>query len=157
MADETAQRSSAAQLSSQYDTEQPASALEWTSHLFARNPVKGTIPIAITALFCVIVWFTFQIWLYVALSAVVLFFSMARFYFPVQYRLDDEGVRIRFLGREKSRPWSDFRNVYVHKDGMYLAPFEQPSRLDAFRGIGLNFGENRDEVVSFVKARLKLA
>jgi hypothetical protein len=115
------------------------------------------IPIAITVLFCVTVWFTFEIWLYVVLSGVVLFFSMARFYFPVHYRLDDEGVRIRFLGREKARPWSDFRNVYVHRDGIYLAPFEQPSRLDAFRGLGLNFGENGDEVVSFVKKRLRLA
>ncbi len=167
MADDTAQRSSAAQLSSPMEkdgTEQKAGtpeaageSLEWTSHLLARNPARGMIPIAITVLFCVVVWFTFEIWLYVVLSGVVLFFSMARFYFPVRYRLDGEGVRVRFLGREKFRPWSDFRNVYVHADGLFLAPFEQPSRLDAFRGTGLNFGENRDEVVSFVKKRLKLA
>ena len=163
MADDSAQRSSAAQLSSHSDTEQPASTpdatvqtLEWKTHLLARNPVKGVIPMAVSVFFCVMVWLAFEIWLYVVLSGVVLFFSMARFYFPVYYRLDGEGVRIRFLGREKSRPWSDFKNVYVHKDGLFLAPFEKPSRLDAFRGVGLNYNENKDEVVSFVKARLNL-
>lgn len=167
MADNTAQRSSAAQLSNSMEkdsTEQQVGApeaagesLEWTTHLLARNPARGMIPIAVTVLFCVMVWLTFQIWLYVVLSGVVLFFSMARFYFPVYYKLDNEGVKTRFLGREKSRPWSDFRNVYMHKDGMFLAPFEKPSRLDAFRGIGLNFAGNRDEVISFVRKRLNFA
>jgi hypothetical protein len=166
MADDTAQRSSAAQLSNPGETsnaeqqtgkpDTTGRTIEWTTHLLARNPVKGLIPMAVTVFFCIMVWLAFEIWLYVVLSGVVLFLSMARFYLPVRYRLDGEGVRIRFFGREKFRPWSDFKNVYVHRDGIFLAPFEEPSRLDAFRGVGLNYNENKDEVVSFVKTRLRL-
>jgi hypothetical protein len=130
--------------------------LEWSSHLMSQHPAKGVILAAITALLCVLIWIVFEQWLYVALSAVILFLSTMRFYFPVRYRLDSDGVRRWYLGREKFRPWSDFRNVYVHPDGMFLAPFEKPSRLDAFRGLYLNYNESKDEIVAYAKERLNL-
>jgi hypothetical protein len=64
---------------------------------------------------------------------------------------------MRYQGREKFRPWSDFRNVYVHSDGIFLAPFKEPSRLDGFRGLYVAFRENGDEIVQFTRKRLNLA
>ena len=131
--------------------------LEWSSHLMSQYPAKGAVLAIVTALFCVLVWILFEHWLYAGLSAVVLFVSTMRFYFPVRYRLDEDGVRRWYIGFEKFRPWSDFRNVYVHRDGLFLAPFEKPSRLDSFRGLYLTYRDNREEVVAFARKRLNLA
>jgi len=133
------------------------SSLEWSSHLISQYPAKGVILISITALFTILMWIIFQHWLYPAITAVVLFLSTMRFYFPVRYRLGEDGVRRRFLGIEKFRSWSDFRNVYVHRDGLFLAPFEKPSKLDSFRGVGINYDHNKDEVVTFVRKKLNIA
>jgi hypothetical protein len=78
--------------------------LEWSSHLISQHPAKGVILAAITALLCVFVWIVFEDWLYVALSAVILFLSTMRFYFPVRYRLDSDGVRRWYLGRLSPMP-----------------------------------------------------
>ena len=134
-----------------------SSSLEWSSHLMSQYPAKGIILVAVTALFCALMWILFEHWLYGVLTAVLLFLATMKFYFPVRYRLDGEGVRRWYIGFEKFRPWSDFRNVYVHRDGLFLAPFEKPSRLDSFRGLYLNYRDNKDEVVAFTKKSLNLA
>ena len=134
-----------------------ADKLEWTSHLLSEYPAKGVILMAVTILLCILVWLMFEHWLYVSVAAAVLFLSTMRYYFPVSYKLDGEGVRRRYLGREKFRPWSDFRNIYIHPDGVFLSPFEKPSRLDAFRGLYLNCGPGRDQAVAYIKEKLNIA
>jgi len=42
----------------------------------------------------------------------------------------------------------------VDKNGIFLSPFRKPRRLENFRGIYLMVGENRDEVISFIKERI---
>lgn len=134
-----------------------SSSLEWSSHLMSQYPAKGVILAIVTVLFCVLMWILFEHWLYPVLTAIILFLSTMKFYFPMRYRLDADGVRRWHVGFEKFRPWSDFRNIYVHRDGLFLAPFEKPSRLDSFRGLYLTYRDNRDEVVAFARKRLNLA
>lgn len=134
-----------------------SSSLEWSSHLMSQYPAKGVILAIVTVLFCVLMWILFEHWLYPVLTAIILFLSTMKFYFPMRYRLDADGVRRWHAGFEKFRPWSDFRNIYVHRDGLFLAPFEKPSRLDSFRGLYLTYRDNRDEVVAFARKRLNLA
>lgn len=133
------------------------SPMEWSSHLISQNPAKGAILMVITVLVCALMWVMFEHWLYAVIAAVVLFLSTMKYYFPVRYRLDGDGVRRWYLGFEKFRPWSDFRNIYVHDDGVFLAPFEKPSRLDAFRGLYVTYGRNKDEVVAYARRKLNLA
>ncbi len=131
-----------------------STAVEWTSHPVARHQLKGAILLLITLLCCCGVWLWLEHWFYAAFSGVVLFLSTMRYYFPTQYRLDAEGVRAGFLGTSKLRPWSDFKNVYVHETAVFLAPFGKPSRLDAFRGMWIVLGANKDEAVAYVKERV---
>jgi len=145
-----------AEASGQGQAENPGK-IEWHCHLIARDGLKGAIPIIITVLFCICVWGALEAWYWVALSAAVLFFSMFKYYFPVHYMLNDAGVTTRFMGRTKLRPWSDFRNLYMQKYGVFLAPYEKPSRLDAFRGLGLNCPDNKDEVAAYAMEKLNIA
>lgn len=81
--------------------------------------------------------------------------SLAAFLFPTEYRLTNEAIEVRTLGVSRSRPWSEMRRMTVDRTGVFLSPFEKRSWLEAYRGLRLLFGGNRDQVVSFAEARIQ--
>jgi hypothetical protein len=82
-------------------------------------------------------------------------FSLSSFLFPTAYRLTEDLVEVRSLGVARVRPWTEMRRMTVDRTGVFLSPFERRSWLEAYRGVRLLFGGNRDQVVAFVEARLK--
>jgi hypothetical protein len=80
--------------------------------------------------------------------------SLSSFLFPTVYRLTDEVVEVRSLGLSRARPWKEMRRMTVDRTGVFLSPFEKKNWLEAYRGLRLLFGGNRDQVVAFVEARL---
>jgi len=80
--------------------------------------------------------------------------SLSSFLCPTTYRLTEESVEVRSLGVSRARPWSELKRVTVDRTGVFLSPFEKKSWLEAYRGIRLLFGGNRDQVVAYVEARL---
>src|SRR6185436_8912356 len=81
--------------------------------------------------------------------------SLSSFLFPTAYRLTEDLVEVRSLGVARVRPWTEMRRMTVDRTGVFLSPFEKRSWLEAYRGVRLLFGGNRDQVVAFVEARLK--
>ena len=80
--------------------------------------------------------------------------SLSSFLLPTGYRLTKEAVEVRSLGVVRVRPWTEMRRYEVDASGVFLSPFEKRSWLDAYRGVRLLPGGNRDQVVAFVAARL---
>lgn len=114
-----------------------------------------------TALLCVIVtgfslgaMFSFDGLVYGLVALAVLAASLSRYWLPTRYVIDEQGVQMTHLGWERRRPWSQFRRVDVHRDGLFLSPFAHSSRLDSFRGCFLRFYARREDVVDFVRERV---
>jgi hypothetical protein len=128
--------------------------LKWSSH-----PVKKRTTISI-----LVVLFLLAVWLVVylttsslfltGLSVVIMLASLASFFVPTRYELDQEKVGIHYVLGKKERPWSAFRSFYVDKNGVLLSPFPKPSRLENFRGIYVRFDQNKERVVDFVKSKI---
>jgi len=93
---------------------------------------------------------------YALLAAGLLAASLARYFLPTAFRLDDAGVTVRFLGRARRLPWEQVRRVSVQPTGVFLSPSEGLSRVDSFRGMFVRFGGNADEVVRFVRSKANL-
>ncbi len=85
---------------------------------------------------------------------IVGFFSLASFYFPTKYRLDEEGVERVFMGMRAKRAWKELRRIEYSKGSLRLSPFTRRSILDPFRGIELPLCGNKGLVESFVKQRI---
>ena len=83
--------------------------------------------------------------------------SVSSFLLPTGYRLTRESLEVRSLGGVRARPWSEMRRFEVDASGVFVSPFEKRSWLDAYRGVRLPVGGNRDQVVAFVQARLASA
>ena len=80
--------------------------------------------------------------------------SISSFLLPTTYRLTPDAVEVRSLGVVRARPWSEMKRWDQDDAGLFLSPFEKRSWLDAYRGVRLALGGNRDLVVAFVQARL---
>ncbi|MEW6752604.1 MAG: hypothetical protein AB1505_16705 [Candidatus Latescibacterota bacterium] len=87
----------------------------------------------------------------------VLAASLSRYWLPTRYRLDGVGVQTEHLGWRRARSWREFRRVDVHRNGVFLSPFPQPSRLDPFRGCFLACGAERAAVAAWARAQVALA
>lgn len=129
--------------------------LNWSTH-----PVKKKASISI-----LVVVFLLVIWLVVYLttsslfltflSVVIMLVSLSSFFLPTYYELDQDKIRIRYFFTRREREWSAFRSFYVDRNGVLLSPFQRPSRLENFRGIYVRFNRNKDQVVDFVKSKIR--
>ena len=80
--------------------------------------------------------------------------SLSSFLAKTEYRLTEEAIEVRTIGVVRSRPWSEMRRATADRTGVFLSPFEGRSWLEAYRGLRLLYGGNRDQVLAFVAARL---
>lgn len=131
-----------------------AETLRWRSHPVADDYPRSLLLVALVVAISVGVWISFDGIGYALLTAGLLVGSLARYFAPTWYVGDEAGVSVRFLGWNRVVRWGDVRRVLAHRDGVFLSPFERPSRLDAYRGMFLRFAGNADEVVSFVERQV---
>jgi hypothetical protein len=87
---------------------------------------------------------------WVLLSLLFLLGMTFTLYLPAQYRLDKDGVNVRFAGTNSFRKWSHYRNYYFHDTGVHLTTMPRPSPLDPFRGHFLRYSGNSDAVKTFI-------
>lgn len=80
--------------------------------------------------------------------------SVGSFIAKTSYRLTADAIEVKALGVARTRPWSEMRRATVDRGGVFLSPFLTRSWLEAYRGVRLPFGGNRDQVVAFVETKL---
>ena len=86
------------------------------------------------------------------IMVVALLLSLGDFLLPIKYRLTDRGAHADVGLNRLFIAWEDVRRATHGSEGIFLSPFSQPSRLDAFRGVRLRYGaDNRDEVLATVR------
>ena len=129
--------------------------VRWQSHPVVDDYPRSIMAVAIIAAVCFAVYAAFQSVGYVLLSVVVLGASLSRYFLPTDYELDDQGISVRFLGKRRRTAWDEFHRYDRHKDGLFLSPFEERSRLDSFRGTFLRFRRNAEEVTGFVERKIQ--
>jgi len=92
---------------------------------------------------------------YGVLAGAMLLLGLGRYILATGFSMDDGGVTVRFFGQSRKMDWTDVRSVSVGSRGVFLSPFDGPSRLDSFRGVLLRFANNNsDEVVKFVRDKV---
>jgi len=128
--------------------------LEWTTHPVKRRPLVSILVTVFVLLVSLIVYYTTMSKMFGVLALIVMFASLAKFYFPTTYRLSDDRITIKTMTQTLHKDWAIYRSCYTDKNGILLSPFVRPSRLENFRGIYLMFSGNRDEVIQFVRERI---
>ena len=93
---------------------------------------------------------------YGVFSVVCLLISMARYFLPSYYTVDQRGLTCKLLWHKTFHEWSYFVRIEIRSHGVFLSPFVCPSRLDTFRGVFLPFNNNADFLLPFLKCHVQV-
>jgi hypothetical protein len=72
-------------------------------------------------------------------AVLILLLMLNRFYFPSQFKIDDEGITALFPLRRQRLRWSELRWFRHDDQGGYLSTRIRPGWLDGRRGMHLVF------------------
>ncbi len=86
-----------------------------------------------------------------ALAATALVISLWRFYLPVMFEVNADGVHQWVLGRHRQTAWESIQRIEILEDGVLLLPAVEGCALDALRGLYLPWVDHRDEVLAGVR------
>lgn len=84
------------------------------------------------------------------LAAAALLVAFWRFFLPVRYELNSDGIHRVVLGRRRRIPWQSIRSFRADAGGVLLLPFPDPCPLDALRGEYLPWNDHRAEILAFL-------
>ena len=97
---------------------------------------------------------TFNNWVQTGMITLVFLLFLWPVIVPTKFILSDEGITVDHLVYKRNFSWDQFKKFSAEKNGIFLSPFEKPSRIENFRGIFLIFNNNKDEVTAFVKGKM---
>ena len=129
--------------------------LQWRCHPLRRKPwVSIKVSIFVILVGVLVYYATDNSKAFATLALVVMFASLAKFYFPTSYKLTERNVIVKTTTQTLTKDWSIYRSFHPDKNGILLSTFARPTRLENFRGLYLMFSENRNEVIEIVKDRI---
>jgi len=136
---------------------EPAVIFEWTVHPLAESPKRAVIAILAPVVTCLLVYFwmqSWQPWLWVGLAFLLIVSSELPFFFKTSYRFDEKGVSQKRGGVVQSRTWEQIKSYYPDRTGVLVSPFVNKTWLENFRGLYLQFGKHREEVLMHLGKRI---
>jgi hypothetical protein len=125
--------------------------LRWQVHLAKNQPKRfaGLIAAAVGLALLAYMWFGSPI--PAVIMAFVFFGALSDFLLPVTYTLTATHASASTLVGKRVMAWKDVRKCYLDDYGVKLSPLRRRSRLEAYRGVYLRFGDRREEVLDAVK------
>ncbi len=125
--------------------------LDWRAHPAKERTRAAFVAAVVIIAVAVAVYFSLRsvIWSLVAMAAMTL--SLNHFFFPSRFTIDSEGITARYLFRSQRYSWQNVRRFFHDDRGGYLSTRSRPSRLDAYRGMHIQFGGHREAVVKKIR------
>lgn len=123
----------------------------WSVHLLHQEPKRLLLILPIVLVSLLAGYNIFHSLLSMAVILLLFVASLADFVFPVRYELTTEGAAARTAFSRTFIEWRRVRKYYVDDRGIKLSPLARQGRLEAYRGVYLRFGSNRDEVTAAVR------
>jgi hypothetical protein len=137
-----------------------SSELTWTAHP-ARERVGAAVGTLLTIVAFAGVVYLACGWLgpverrvVAGVAGLVLVASLHRFFFPSRFEIDADGITARYLLRTQRFTWSRLRRFTHDQRGGYLSSRGRASRFDAYRGLHILFGDQRERVIERVRSHL---
>ncbi|MBT3342562.1 MAG: hypothetical protein HN712_17370 [Gemmatimonadetes bacterium] len=125
--------------------------LQWRAHPWHQeSPLKSTSLLAVIFIVAIVAAWSFEQMLYGIISALLLLAATSRYLLPTNFLLSQDGVAATHLWNTRRLTWQQVLRIDVHRDGLFLSPFRQPSRLDGFRGLFLRYADNGGQVAIVV-------
>ncbi len=129
--------------------------ISYTYHPFPHARLKGFISLLVLILFAYLSARYMGNLLYGLVVFSIGFLSLASFYFPAKYHLDEKGVERIYPGMMRtSRAWTEIRRLEHSSNSLRLSPFSRRTFLDAFRAMELPLCGDRRLIEAFIRQHI---
>ena len=126
--------------------------LSWKVSLVGKDGIlKPLVAITIIVLVLILGAYLHRDILLVSIAAGIFFLATADYFIPMHFWITGEAAYRRTVFGTKFMRWSNVKHCYLDDKGIKLSPLVNASRAEAFRGLFLYFGDNRDELVETVR------
>ena len=128
--------------------DEPPPLVRWRCWPLRDNFLIGAMGVAaLVAAGMLVFWQTDRLHLAI-LAGLILGGTAWRFFVPVTFELNAEGVHQWIGGRHRRIPWSEIRRHEIFSSGVLLLPYEQGAPIDVMHGLFLPWGVRRDEILA---------
>lgn len=124
--------------------------LRWRVHLAKEQPQKLIGVIAVVLVMAVLGYTWFGSPLAAGVVVLALLGALSDFLLPITCTLTSSHALTTTLAGRQAIAWKDVRTCYLDEHGIKLSPLSKRSRLEAYRGVYLRFGDRREEVIEAV-------
>lgn len=128
--------------------------LEWTVFPVAESRSKAMIAVITPPAAMMVIYLLMHSWLWAILGLLLLFSSEFPFFLKSSYMFDEQGVTMKRGGMSLSRKWEQINSYYPDKNGVLLSPFARQTWLENFRGLYLQYGKHKDEILRILDDKL---
>jgi hypothetical protein len=125
--------------------------LAWKVHLLREEPSRVLLIAPVVLASLLVSYIIFHSLLSPAVALLLFTCALSDYVFPVRYEITDRGASARTLTGRASVTWDRVKKYYLDDRGIKLSTLGRPGRLEAYRGVYLRFGGNRDEVIRAVR------
>ena len=125
--------------------------LAWKVHLVREHPWRLLLIVPVVFVGLLISCLITRSFLFPAIGLVIFVGALSDYLFPISYEILESGAASRSLGARTFIEWSRVKKYYLDDRGIKLSPLDRPGRLEAYRGVYLRFGGNRDAVIEAVR------
>ncbi len=128
--------------------------LVWTVHPVRESAAKAALAIAAPLAALGLVYLLMHSLLYAVLGFLLLFASEFPFFIKTTYTFDAQGATMKRGGVAITKKWDQIKSYYPDKNGVLLSPFARPMWLENFRGLYLQYGRHKEEILQQLERRL---
>ena len=126
----------------------------WQAHPARERIGTAVLALSLIGAFAGVVLLSFQSVVWAVAACLVLLVALNRFFFPSRFVINADGITARYLLRTQQIRWDDIRRFVQDDRGGYISTRAKRSWLDAYRGMHILFGTNREAVIERILARL---
>ncbi len=128
--------------------------LQWTVHPLRESRAKAAVAIAAPIVMAALVYLLMGSWFWTGLGFLLLFASEFPFFIKTTYLFDAQGVTMKRGGVVIAKKWDQVRSYYPDKNGVQLSPYVKQSWLENYRGLYLQYGRHKEEVLKYLENKM---
>ena len=126
-------------------------AFRWNVRPSDKEPTKKWGVLAVGFIAFVLGLVLFKNVLFGAIGLVAILAATAEFWLGVSYKVDAKSASARCGLSLTSLDWTDVKRADLTEEGVKLSPLGTAGRMEAFRGVYLRFGTERERVLNSVR------
>ncbi|HMA68891.1 MAG TPA: hypothetical protein VKN74_03405 [Candidatus Mcinerneyibacterium sp.] len=128
---------------------------KWKVHFFKQKPVRGWLILLLYIILLSYFIFFEKSVLFTILAVILVIYPSLKFYIPITFKIDENGVVVSNSIRNKKYNWDYFKRVKKDSSNIVLDPYEEKRYFRRKKKVILfNVPQNKD-ILNFIKKRVK--